>query len=232
MNKKEKNPLLKVRTYTQRHRIETLLLQKKFDITKRTHFINDKLNSVSIDCKFTHECNVYYIKNKRLFEAARKKSHYVDLLQNDKAVTWDIPEKVEKERILFAYDAGHILFDYQGNPVPYLHSLHYIGTPFDNRTLHLNKAIKILKEHPDVVSVSEILSIESYNCEKDRNQYIRVDVLPSYEAYKKFYKRATRKNEKGKIKEFWSIRMANMVHDGHTPDRKNNYLGLYPEAVK
>jgi len=233
MSKKAKNPNLKVRTYVQRHRVETLLLQKKFEVSQRKHFVNDKLKDVSINEKFTHKCNIYYIKNKTLFEADRKKSDYFELVSNRKAVAnWrDLPEKIEIERILFGYDSDHVLFDYQGRPVPVIMRFNYIGTPFDNEHLDLEKAIKILKKHPDVKTVSEPLDIESYNATRERNQYIRVEMFPRPEIYEKFYKQVTRK-KKGKIPEFWSIRLNQMFHDKYGPDKKNNHLGLYPDAVK
>jgi len=163
-----------------------------------------------------------YITNKTIFNSERKNKHYADIDWN-KCCTTDFPAKVDVNRIIFSDGSSHMLYDYKGNPIPYLHSFDYIGTPFHNGTLYLDKAIKILKKHKAVKKVSEILDVPYYNSDSYHSKYIRVDIFPSDEDYWKMYK---------KLKGDRKHSVCEAVHDGHQPDKKNNYLGLYPDAVK
>ena len=55
VKKLEKEGDVKVRSYVQKHRIETKLINKKYNITVRTHYVNGKVKSVDIDNKFKHD---------------------------------------------------------------------------------------------------------------------------------------------------------------------------------
>lgn len=219
----KKNP--SIRTYTEKHRVETLIIDEKYNIKVVSHFVNDKLKTRNITCKcdFGYEGGKYihpvYITNKTLFNKERKNNHYADI-KWDTCTTNDFPEKVDLNKIVLLDTLCHMMYNYQGKPIPYLHSFDYIGTPFNNETLDLNKAIKILKKHKAVKKVSEILDIDYYNVSGYRDKYIRVDIFPSDEDYQMLYK---------KLKDKHNLQEA--LHDGFRPDKQNNYLGLYPEAV-
>lgn len=227
---------IEVKEFTQKHRYETYSIQKKFNITLILHYINGKLNNTSVNCDFMHGDNMFnaypmYVTNRKKFNDARRTKGYEEAVETLSEIYELDLKKLDPSRIVFNYDSGHVLFDNEGKPIPYLHRFDYTGTPFDNETLILEKAIEILGKHKDVKSVSQIKNIESYNATRECNQYIHVEVFPSSEVYEKFYKKCTRKKN-GKIPDFWSCRLGDLVHDGHWPDRGRNYLGLWPDAVR
>jgi len=218
------------RSYTENHRIETISLHNKFNIRIRKHYINKKLKSTDVLHKFIHEnCCVSYITNKTVFDSFVKKNHFSDIRYSKICgLTEDIPldDKIDPTRFVYFYVNGHVIFDYQGNPILYLHKFDYCGSPFHNGKLKLKEAIKILKQHKNVKYVSEIEDVPYYNSDDNHSKYINVHILPSKDMYKQFYKKSE------PMKTSWSCRMKDMVHDGYCPDKKNNYLGLFPDAVK
>jgi hypothetical protein len=219
-----------IRKYTEKHRIETLTMDDKWTTKIRSHFINDKLKSRDVSNKFPHDClRPLYILNKTKFNAFRKNNHYCDIITNKEILTHVIPDEPELDKMVFPYESGHVLFTHDVTPIPYLHTFDYIGTSFHEEALDLNKAIKILKNHKDVKFVSEIKDIPYYNADEGKYKYIEVHICPSDDVYTKFYKECVKLDKKFC---HWSSNMKDRLHDGYAPDKKNNYLGLYPDAVK
>ena len=145
-------------------------------------------------------------------------------------------EEIDFNKIYYLYMDGHIIFDFDGKVVPYLHQFNYMGTPFHNECLNLKEAIKVLKNHPWVMNKNDlkIEEIPYYNCDKDRNEFIEVHIYPDKKTYNKLYERFilnTFQESSEESSEFWSINLTNALHDGYRPDEEHNLLGLL-ECVK
>lgn len=219
----------KTRKYTEKHMVRTILLQELYNIRLRLHYVNGRLKEKSVLHDFINKNDkVGIIKNFKTFESSRKKCHYVELVQ--KEIFFDLDENIEPQRIVFCHNAGHVLFDYRGNPIPTLYRFDYIGTPFHNEALHLHKAIGILKKHKDVVSVSEIEDLPYYSGDDYKTKFIHVDILPNKDLFRRIYKKFFKedKTDYGA----WSVRMKEYFHDGYRPSKKANYLGLWPDAIR
>ena len=176
-----------------------------------------------VSCSYKHnfhekECTLAYCNDITKFtKDCRDQNDFYEICKN---VVTHLPEgDINPDNIFFTYWPGNIIFDINGEVVPYRYNFNYIGTPCHNKTLDLKEAITILKNHPDVISVSKIKDIPYYNRDPGCNKCIEVSILPSKETYNKFYQEV--KSEK-----YWSVSLRQKLHDGYCPDEHNNYLGL------
>jgi len=137
----------------------------------------------------------------------------------------DVSE-LNSENVYFIYDYGHVIFDHEWNVVPYIHSFDYIGTPFHNGCLDLDKALQVLKNHPWIINKDglKIEDIPYYNVDDEQDAFIKVSILPDKDTYNKLYQQV-------KNMQSWSVRLKELLHDGYCPDEEHNLLGLL-ECVK
>ena len=223
----KKNPT--VRTYIERHKVELYTVDERHKIKIRKRYINDKIKSKSVECKpdiiYDHKNHIrpLYISNMTKFNSDRKKNPFYDM-KFDEYTLNDFPKKIDKKKILFVDFSNNMMFDYNGVPIPWLYTFGYIGTCLTNDILHIEKALKILKKHKDVKS-AEIKNIPYYNQLESYTKYIQIKLLPSPDVYLKFFKIEQKEQN-------YTYRLKNMLCDGIVPDKKNNYLGLYPDAMK
>jgi len=150
---------------------------------------------------------------------------YSEFLRSCRFEFSEFPVLVPENVFLF-YNDGQVIFDHNWNTIPCIHEFDYIGTPFHDGCLDLEKAIGVLKNHPWVVNKNDlkIEDIPYYNREEDFSKTIRVSILPDKDTYNKLYQKV--KNQRD-----WSTRLRELLHDGHCPDEEHNLLGLL-ECVK
>ena len=121
-----------------------------------------------------------------------------------------------KNKIYIMYWDGHVLFDEDLRPEPVPIYYDYIGTPLTDGILtNLPAARAILKIHPNVLHVSEILDIPYYNADADRRHFLEITVLPTKEQICKIYDKAKKSKDDG----FWPVYLNNYFG-------KATYLGL------
>lgn len=124
---------------------------------------------------------------------------------------------IEKKNLVLAYHHGHILFDYNEEPIPTVFHYDYIASPFSNKYCDLEEMLKHLKKHPWVVNHDELVIdfVPWYNNESGNEKWIKgkesqvIKILPEREAYLEIYKRAKESDE-----EFFSVRMKELIVSG------------------
>ncbi len=208
--------------------IKTVTIEESFGhpdlpsiyITRNTS--NDKVGKFRLNGIGPHGSHPYLVKACNFNQTYSK-------IEEDIRFTNEVENlEFDEKDIIFMFNAGHIIFDYKGDPIPTLHRFDYIGTPFSNDVLDLEKAIKILKKHPWVMNKDEleILEIPYYNQSEDQTHYINVDILPDKETYKKLYKKTV------KIGGYFSVTLKDYLHDGYCPTEDMNNLGLLECVIK
>jgi hypothetical protein len=93
-------------------------------------------------------------------------------------------------RIILVSISSHTLLNLDLSPISYCHHFDYIGTPFTNDVINLNKEfLKFLKNHPWVVNKNslKIEDIEYYNRSSERYQFVPIDVYVDDETLKEIY---------------------------------------------
>jgi hypothetical protein len=124
---------------------------------------------------------------------------------------------VDPGNFVWAYSAGHVLFDFNGDPIPTPYCLDYIGTPFTNEHCDLERMLPHLKSHPWVTNREELFieDVPYYNNEGGWMRHIRgeefpwVSVLPDAASLKEIYLRSLEID-----KEHFSSRMKDLVMSG------------------
>jgi hypothetical protein len=124
---------------------------------------------------------------------------------------------VSPENLVWVYSAGSILFDINGDPIPFPFPYDYIGSPFSNEYCDLKGLLKHLKSHPWVLNKENLVisSVPYYNNEEGWRKYIEerhkgiINILPTKDALKEIYQRAIK--DKG---DFFSTRMNELIFSG------------------
>ena len=192
--------LLSTKSKTTVTKVETYVLEpvRKFSPMVVKTYLNSKLSSVKLEIKFKHEHTYAEIVKKSFFDYIKTNSPFAsgsiaDHVENQK--TADIEKAYKENRIVLFYTSGHVLFDMNGDPIPFVHHFDYIGTDFQNSRVDLDKVIKTLSKHKWVINRKELKIVEApyYNSDFTGHKFVGVDLLPDKETYKKMYNMALNK---------------------------------------
>jgi len=115
------------------------------------------------------------------------------------------PEEIELNRVFLFYWAGHVLFDYQFNPIPRYYSCDYIQAEINSDTYDLKNLREHLETRSDVRNLSKISRVAYYNQnEAEDLEEMSFQIIPTADVYRKLF-------ESVKRNEFWSCRLKDEV---------------------
>jgi len=111
----------------------------------------------------------------------------------DKSISYDWfnyvlpePEDVDLSKVIYGQISTHSFFTIDKKQIPVVVRGTYIEANLNNHFYDLESLYKHLKNHPNVMQISDkILDIPYYNVEDGRDKYIDVLVLPSQEVLDK-----------------------------------------------
>ena len=95
------------------------------------------------------------------------------------------PKDVDLDKVILAYSYSHSFFDININPVATVFQGDYIEAGLNNKKYKLKELRDYLLDKPEVITISEILDIPSYNREKKKTEYIYLELLIDGETIKK-----------------------------------------------
>lgn len=171
------------------HILETYLLEKT-DLKVTKKYINGKLNAVDLIGKGPHGSTPVVVKPE-FKEFIKTNNPFHTYHKNVYASLEDVDfDKAVKDKLIYYfYNAGHILFDIKGNPIPLVRTFDYIGTDFHSCAIDLDQGIKVLSKHKWVLNKEALKkeSVPSYNADNYSHEYIKVTLLPDAKAYKEMY---------------------------------------------
>lgn len=177
------------------------------------NYVDNKLESVGLEGKGPHGSYPVvvkpsfkdYIKTKNPFQDYKENTEHI--VDSGRAALNDIDiDKAWKDGLIyFFYNAGHVLFDHKGDPVPLPHTYDYIGTNFSSRKSDLEKLQSALLKHKWVINKDDLKmhQIPYYN---GGGMYLPVRILPDSKTYKQMYEMALTSR-----KEYFSVELKELV---------------------
>lgn len=113
----------------------------------------------------------------------------------------DDPNDVNLNNIIYTYSYNHSFFNINKEPIGQVFQGNYIEAELHNKKYKLEELRNYLLTKPEILKLSEIEDIPSYNANKKRNKCIYIQVYIDGETIKKM-------NEEGK--EWYEINYLNM----------------------
>jgi len=128
-------------------------------------------------------------------------------------------DSIDPVDLVWIYSGGHLLFDYNGRPIPLPTAYDYIESPFTNKYSRLEPLLEHLKAHPWVVNRDDlhIDEVPYYNNDSGKECYIRgrelpwVVIRPDAESWMQIYQMSLDMR-----KEFFSVAMKELLVGGPT----------------
>jgi hypothetical protein len=138
-----------------------------------------------------------------------KKSPFSDESSDLEEISIDLDAL--KERVVWCYGGGHMIFNLDGTPIPFPHHFDYIGTIFHNGRLKLKKAIEHLRNHPWIINGKDlrIEEIPYYNRDEEHQFFFSPIILPDAKEYARLFEVAKERDP-----EFPSVRLKEMISSG------------------
>lgn len=104
----------------------------------------------------------------------------------------DFDQAVTDGLVYYFYYSGNLLFDTHGQIIPLVHAFDYIGTDFHSNRVDIDKAVKVLGEHPWVMNKDALhnMAVPYYSAHGHNHRFISVKLLPDVETYRKMFEMA------------------------------------------
>lgn len=165
----------------------------KYELLKGVYYVIVDINGIEHKNKFettlrNNENNIISICYDIDVERLKKENPFMtnnriwnEIMKGENALP--SLEDIDLNKIYYCDYSNQIIYDVNWKRIHYPHKIDYISSRITNENFNLVELREYLKNHPNILEVSDILKIPYYNATDSCNKYLEITILPNDSFY-------------------------------------------------